>query len=290
MNNKNKSITTANKHFEEIKNVDENGVECWTARELSKVLEYSEYRFFLPVIKKAKESCEKSGQKTEDHFEDVLVMVEIGSGAKRRLDDIKLSRYACYLVVQNADPAKKVVALGQTYFAVQTRKQELYESLSDDQKRILIRGEVSDQNKKLFKTAQDSGVSNFGRFNDAGYLGLYGLTAKQIKKKKGIKKDNILDRAGATELAANLFRITQTNEKLKKKLDDRSAVGQNTADQTHFMVGGKVRQTIKDIGGTVPEELPPEEHIKKLKKRTKLLKSNQDQKKKITQKANKSKK
>lgn len=194
-------------------------------------------------------------------------MVNVGSGGKRGVRDWKLDRYACYLIAQNGDPKIPQIALAQTYFAVQTRKQEIFDNLPAAEKRLFIRGEVSSENKKLFSTAKSAGVSNFGLFNDAGYKGLYGLPLADIEKKKGIKKGELLDQAGSVELAANLFRITQTEEKLKK---DRTR-NELEARRTHFMVGGKVRRTIKDIGGETPENLKPEKHIREVKKEIKLL-------------------
>ncbi len=194
-------------------------------------------------------------------------MVEIGSNTVREVRDYKLDRYACYLIAQNGDPSKTEIALAQTYFAIQTRKQEVFEQLPDTAKRLFIRGEVSDQNKRLFKTAKRAGVTRFGLFNDAGYKGLYDLPLLEIEQRKGIKKGELLDRAGSTELAANLFRITQTDEKIKKD----NIRGEDAASSTHFMVGGKVRQTIKDIGGELPENLPVEKHIKEVKKELKQL-------------------
>ena len=194
-------------------------------------------------------------------------MVDIGSGSKRAVKDWKLDRYACYLIAQNGDSKIPQIALAQTYFAVQTRKQEIFENLSDGAKRLFIRGEVSSENKKLFKTASQAGVSNFGLFNDAGYKGLYGTSLTEVEKKKGISKGELLDRAGSTELAANLFRITQTEEKLRKD----NVRNPHQANSTHNMVGGKVRQTIKDIGGELPENLKSEKHIKEVKKEIKLL-------------------
>lgn len=264
-----KNITpiSPNKNFEEIKKIDEDGVEYWEARELMKILEYSEWRNFEKVIEKAKTACTLSQQNVIDHFVDINKMIIVGKGANREALDYKLSRYACYLIAQNGDSTKEPIALAQTYFATQTRKQELFETLTEDEKRLLTRDEVTDHNKKLFKTAKDSGVRNFGKFNDAGYLGLYGLTNKQIQKKKKLGEDKLLDRAGATELAANLFRITQTDEQLNIKLKAGRTIGELHASRTHFVVGGKVRKAIKDIGGTMPEDLQPQEHIEEVKKR-----------------------
>ena len=253
--------------FERLKKSNEQKSEYWSARELAKILGYSEYRHFLPVVQKAKEACINSGQDINHHFEDVLDMIELGKTATRQVQNILLSRYACYLIMQNADPSKKIVAIGQTYFAVQTRKQELFDQHTDNEKRLYIRGEVSEQNKRLFSTAKSAGVSRFGLFNDAGYRGLYGKSLSEIERNKGIRKGELLDSAGSVELAANLFRITQTEEKLKK---DR-VKGDLTAARMHNMVGGKVRQTIKDIGGILPENLPAERHIKEIVKELKQL-------------------
>jgi DNA-damage-inducible protein D len=257
--------------FEQIKQIDENGNEFWSARSLSKVLEYSEYRHFLPVIERAKEACTNSGQKVEDHFEDVLDMVAIGSGAKRQTESVKLSRYACYLIVQNADPNKEVVALGQTYFAVQTRLQEIqqmddYNRLSsEDEKRLFLRNEMANHNVDLAAAAKDAGVIepiDYAIFQNHGYMGLYGgLNAKAIHKKKELKKSQqILDHMGSTELAANLFRATQTEEKLRRE----NIQGKKNANKTHYEVGEKVRKTIEEIGGEMPENLPVADSIKKL--------------------------
>lgn len=256
-----------NKGFEDIKKVDEHGVEYWEARELMVILEYTEWRNFRKVVKKAKSACTLSQQEIQDHFVDVNKVIKGGKGAIQSIPDYKLSRYACYLITQNGDSTKEPIALAQTYFATQTRRQELLEALTDDQKRLLTRDEVTNHNKKLFKTAQDSGVRNFGKFNDAGYLGLYGLTNKQIQEQKLIGEDKILDRAGATELAANLFRITQTDEQLRSKLQQGEPIGESRASKAHFIVGGKVRKAIKDIGGTMPEDLPAQEHIDEVKRR-----------------------
>jgi len=270
--------------FESIRQKDESSDEYWLARQLAKVLEYSEYRHFLPVIERAQEACQNSGQRIADHFEDILGMVDIGSGAKRPVSDVRLSRYACYLIVQNGDPAKPVIANGQTYFAIQTRRQELtdnnkFAQLSEDEKRLAIRSELAAHNKQLAATARDAGVEttlDYAIFQDHGYKGLYGgLGAKDIHAHKGLKKSQkILDHMGSTELAANLFRATQTEEKLRRD----SVRGKAQANQTHFDVGHKVRQTIKELGGTMPESLPvPDASIQQLESaRKKQLKKKPD--------------
>lgn len=265
--------------FENIRKMDEDGNEYWLARQLAVVLEYSQYRHFLPVMERAKEACRKSGQAVEDHFEDILHMVEIGSGAKRQIEDVRLSRYACYLVVQNGDPSKPVIATGQTYFAIQTRRQELaddeqFARLTEEEKRLAIRNELARHNKYLVAAAKEKGVEtalDYAVFQDHGYRGLYGgLGAKDIHGRKGLKKNQkILDHMGSTELAANLFRATQTEEKLKRD----PGTGKQRANQTHYDVGRKVRQTIQELGGTMPEELPtPEQSIQQLESTKKKLK------------------
>ena len=257
--------------FEQIRRVDENGNEFWSARDLGKVLEYSEFRHFIPVIDRAKEACKNSGLSVSDHFEDILDMIELGKGAKRSVDSIKLSRYACYLIVQNADPSKEIVATGQTYFAIQTRIQEIrqmdeYTSLkSEEEKRIFLRNELKTHNIQLAEAAKGAGVIepiDYAIFQNHGYMGLYGgLDAKGIHTRKGLKKSqNILDHMGSTELAANLFRATQTEDKLRRE----EIKGKQNANTTHFNVGKKVRQTIRELGGTMPENLPTEESIKEL--------------------------
>lgn len=262
--------------FDEIKMVDKEGREFWTARGLSKILGYSEYRHFLPVVGKAKEAAENSQQAVTDHFEDFLGMVGIGSGARRELKNIRLSRYACYLIVQNADPGKPVVANGQTYFAIQTRRQELqddeqFKRLKEGEKRLFLRNEMREHNKQLVKAAQDAGVEtslDFAIFQNHGYRGLYGgMDTKAIHKHKGLQRSQkILDSMGSTELAANLFRATQTEEKLKRD----GVKGKRKANETHFEVGKKVRETIEELGGTMPEDLPtPEEDLKKFERRVK---------------------
>lgn len=263
--------------FEQIRRTDESGNEFWSARDIGKVLDYGEYRNFKPVIERAKEACRNSGQLVENHFVDFHEMVKIGSGAERGFDDgVKLSRYACYLIVQNADPSKEVVAQGQTYFAVQTRLQEIsqmaeFNRLStEEEKRLFLRSEMAKHNTQLASAAKDAGVIeplDYAIFQNHGYKGLYGgLDAKGIQQKKGLKKSQpILDHMGSTELAANLFRATQTEEKLRRE----NLKGKIRANQTHFEVGAKVRQTIKDIGGAMPEDLPAAESIKKIESKTK---------------------
>lgn len=260
--------------FEQIKNTDENGYEFWMARQLSKVLDYTDFRNFTGVIEKAAEACKKSGQQIPDHIVEANEMVAIGSGATREMPSYKLSRYACYLIVQNADPSKEVVALGQTYFAVQTRIQEIqqmdaYNQLStEEEKRIFLRNEMSKHNTYLAAAAKNAGVQDgldYAIFQNHGYMGLYGgLDAKGIHKKKNLKKSqHILDHMGSTELAANLFRATQTEEKLRNE----NIKGKQKANQTHLEVGRKVRQTIKEIGGTMPENLPVADSIKSVQKK-----------------------
>ncbi len=261
-------LSGLHKKFEDIKKIDKNGIEYWYARELMLILGYSKWEKAEEVIARAARACINSGQDVDNHFHQTGKMVQIGSNTVREVKDYKLDRYACYLIAQNGDSSKDEISLAQTYFAIQTRRQEIFEQLPDAEKRLFIRNEVSDHNKKLFKTAKKAGVNKFGLFNDAGYKGLYGMQLSDLETKKGIKKGELLDRAGSTELAANLFRITQTDEKLKKdKIQD-----ERIATNTHFMVGGKVRQTIKDIGGELPENLPTEKHIKEVKKEFKYLK------------------
>jgi len=259
-----------NNSFEKIKKIDENGIEYWEARQLLLILGYEKWQNSEEVIVRAMRACVNSGQDTNNHFTKVSKMVKIGSNTMREVADYKLDRYACYLIAQNGDSNKTEISLAQTYFAIQTRKQEIFEQLSDNDKRLFIRGEVSSQNKKLFKTARGAGVTNFGSFNNEGYRGLYGMNLPNIEQRKKIKKGELLDVAGSTELAANLFRITQTDEKIRKS----NIKGQDMVSRTHFMVGGKIRQTIKDIGGELPENLPPEKHIKELQKEKRKLEKN----------------
>lgn len=274
----NSLINFTEDNFESIKHIDENGVEFWYARELMIVLEYKQWRRFEQVIERAKEACKNSNVNVYDHFADVGKIVKAGV-TNKDIGDIKLTRYACYLIAQNGDSRKKTIALAQTYFAVQTRKQELtrqeYEQLSEDEKRLYTRKNVKDKNKYLFDTAKLAGVKNQGKFNNYGYRGLYnGETASDIAKRKGIsEKEDILDYMSSTELAANLFRITQTDEVLKNKKIDN----EEEACKTHHNVGQAVRQTIKRIGGTMPEDLPtPSMSAKQIEKeKNKQLKANE---------------
>ena len=271
-------INITEDNFESIKHIDENGIEYWYARELQNVLNYKEWRKFENVINKAKEACENSDISIFDHFVDVAKTIKMPKGAEKTIIDYRLTRYACYLIAQNGDSRKKAIALAQTYFAVQTRKQELtrqeYEQLSEDEKRLYTRKNVKDKNKYLFDTAKLAGVKNYGKFNNYGYRGLYnGETAKDIANRKGIsEKEDILDYMSSTELAANLFRITQTDEVLKNK----NINNEDDACKTHHNVGQAVRQTIKRIGGTMPEDLQtPSKSAKQIEKeKNKGLKAN----------------
>ena len=257
--------------FEDIKHIDEDGQEFWYARELQRVLEYAQWRYMKEAVERARLACENSGLNPDNHFAEVRKMVPIGSGAERAGEDYMLSRFACYLVVMNGDPRKEVIALGQAYFAVKTRQQELienYEELSEDQKRLAIRNEMKRHNIALADAAHDAGVieqKDYAIFQNKGYQGLYGgLGVKEIHARKGLKKSQkILDHMGSTELAANLFRATQTEEKLRRE----NIHGKAAANQAHYDVGRKVRQTIQELGGTMPEDLPtPEKSVKQIER------------------------
>lgn len=260
--------------FEDIKHINEYGAEYWLARELAQVLQYADWRNFENAIFKAMEACKNSGNEIGDHFGNVTTFTNLGSKATRKIGDYALSRYACYLIVMNGDPRKEIIAVGQTYFAVKTRQQELiedYDQLTEDQKRLAIRGEMISHNKSLAEAAQMAGVvdpRDYAIFQNRGYQGLYGgLGAKEIHARKGLKKgQKILDHMGSTELAANLFRATQTDEKLRRE----NIRGKQAACDTHYKVGQKVRQTIKDLGGTMPEDLPtPEKSISQIEREQK---------------------
>ena len=276
-NNKNLSVQGNISPFERIRRMTSAGAEHWSSRDFAQVLDYSDYRNFEQVIGKARLACFNSGHRIEDHFVDITEMIEIGKGGLREVKVILLSRYACYLIVQNADPSKEIVALGQTYFAVQTRRQELADRATEDDRRLLLRAEMKMHNIRLAGTAKEAGViepRDYAIFQDHGYRGLYGgLGARDIQRRKGLNQgQQILNHMGSTELAANLFRATQTEEKLK-----RDKVGnKEQAHRTHHEVGAKVRQTIKELGGTMPENLPPSESIKRLEmKKRKQIKANE---------------
>lgn len=281
----NKDIEKKHYHtFESLKQVTRNGVDYWCARDLQIALDYAQWRNFEQVVVKAKMACANAGQHVEDHFADFSKMVDIGSGTQREIADVALTRYACYLIVQNGDPSKPIIANGQAYFAIQTRRQELadneaFQRLKEDEKRLFLRNELREHNKQLVEAAQEAGVEttiDFAVFQNHGYKGLYGgLDAKGIHQHKGLKKSQqILDHMGSTELAANLFRATQTEEKLRRE----NIKGKSNANITHFKVGRKVRQTIKELGGTMPEDLPtPEESTKKLEKQIGKLPDTRDQ-------------
>ena len=257
--------------FENIKHISDSGEEYWLARELQKTLEYAKWENFYNVICKAKEACKNSQNLIEDHFPDIRKTIEMPKNAVKEIDDIMLSRYACYLIVMNGDPRKEIIALGQTYFAVKTRQQEIidnYDNLSEAQKRIAIRNEIINHNKALADAASKAGVKEpveYAIFQNFGYRGLYGgMDMKAIHAHKGLKKSQkILDHMGSTELAANLFRATQAEEKLRRE----NIQGKENANKTHYEVGAKVRKTIEELGGTMPEDLPtPEKSIKQIER------------------------
>ena len=258
-----------NKIFEDIKHIDEEGNEYWLARELQVVFEYTQWRRFENTIIKAMTACNNSNLSIKDHFANIGKMINLGKGGLRRVNDYKLSRYACYLIAQNGDSRKEVIALAQTYFAIQTRKQELsekeYNELTEDEKRLYRRNQARKGNLNLNKTAVNSGVKDLARFHNAGYKGLYnGETADDIFKRKQLRyREDILDNMGSEELADNIFRIAQTDAKLKRDKVDNDY----TASSVHYEVGKEVRNSIKRLGGTMPEKLPtPNKSLKDLKK------------------------
>ncbi len=252
--------------FDDIKRFDDDGAEYWSSRELAKVLEYVDYRNFEDVVSRAKIACENSGINVSDHFVDVTEMIELAKGARRQISSVFLSRYACYLIVQSADPKKEVVAMGHSYFALQTRRQEL-----EDERRLQLRQEMKEHNKNLASAAKQAGVVeplDYAIFQNKGYMGLYGgLTRQDIHDRKGLKKSqDILDHMGSEELAANLFRATQTEAKLKRN----GITNKLDANRTHYEIGAKIRRTIEEFGNVMPEDLPtPKESAKQLESRKK---------------------
>lgn len=266
-------VPQGNSVFEQIRRTNEAGKDWWSSRDLAGVLDYASYTNFEGVIKKAKQACFNSGRDVKDHFVDINEMIEIGKGAKRAIKSVMLSRYACYLIIQNADPTKEIIANGQTYFAVQTRRQELTDEQIEEEKRLSIREELKTHNIRLMGTVKGAGIilsKDYAIFQNHGYQGLYGgLTAQDIHAKKGLKSgQTILDHMGSTELAANLFRATQTEEKIKRE----RITGKENANHAHYEVGRKVRKTIEDLGGTPPENLPAAESLKTIgSKRKKAL-------------------
>ena len=264
------------KIFEDIKHIDGEGCEYWLARELMVVLEYKEWRKFNKVIQKAMDACNGSNYCVIDHFVFKDKMINIAKGAQRQIQDYKLSRYACYLIVQNCNPRIKIIALAQTYFAIQTRKQELseldYSSLTEDEKRFYQRKLTKKGNYSLNIAAKNAGVKNFDKFHNSGYKGLYnGETANDIAKRKNLRyREDILDNMGSVELAANLFRITQTEE----KLIHNDIKGENNANKTHYIIGKNIREVIAKNGGTMPEDLPtPNKSLKEIEKETISIKN-----------------
>ena len=272
MNKSEKIKEYSNKSFEDIKHMDENGIEYWYARELQLVLDYKEWRKFENVIKKAIDACENSGISAFEHFVGADKTIQMPKGATKSIKEYKLTRYACYLIAQNGDSRKEVIALAQTYFAIQTRKQEIsekeYSLLTEDEKRFYQRNLTRKGNYSLNQAAKNAGVKNFDKFHNSGYKGLYnGETADDIAKRKGLRyREDILDNMGSEELAANLFRITQTESKLKR--DNIST--EKEANRTHYNIGKNIREVIAKNGGTMPEDLPtPKKSLKQLEKENK---------------------
>ena len=276
-------LPSSRRSFEELRHESENGSEYWSARELYPVLEYSSWQKFQPVIQKAMTACEQSGHPISDHFNHAVKMAHIGLGNEISLEDYHISRYGCYLIVQNGDPNKPVIAAGQTYFAIQTRRQELsddaaFQNLSEDERRLYLRNELRSHNRQLVDAAKQAGVEtelDYAIFQNHGYKGLYGgLDAQGIHRRKGLKKSQkILDHMGSTELAANLFRATQAEEKLRRD----KVHGKAKANNVHFEVGRKVRRTIAELGGTMPEDLPtPDKGIQQIERERKKLEDHKE--------------
>lgn len=259
-------ISSILKQLDAAKRATSNGVEYWYAREIQSILGYQEWRHFEGVVNKAKIACDSTGYVPDRHFVETDKMVPIGSSAIRTTNDYFLTRYACYLIAMNGDPQKPEIGAAQTYFAVQTRRQEIEDQLTYDKKRLMLRQRVKDANRHLAGAAKDAGVDNFPQFQDSGYRGLYSMPAYEIRNRKGIpQKENILDYAGRLELAANEFRITQTEDRLKRE----NIRGQQDASRAHYAVGNEVRAAIRRVGGKMPENLPKEEPIKKVQARLK---------------------
>ncbi len=272
MNNLERNKNYNNQNFENIKHIDKNGIEFWFARELQFVLDYKEWRKFENVIKKAIDACENSSISAFEHFVGTDKTIQMPKGATKSIKDYKLTRYACYLIAQNGDPRKEVIALAQTYFAIQTRKQEIsekeYSSLTEDEKRFYQRNLTRKGNYSLNQAAKNAGVKNFDKFHNSGYKGLYnGETADDIAKRKRLRyREDILDNMGSEELAANLFRITQTESKLKR---DKIST-EKEANKTHYNIGKNIREVIAKNGGTMPEDLPtPKKSLKQLERENK---------------------
>jgi DNA-damage-inducible protein D len=273
-------IEIVHKTLDSIKRVSANGVEYWSTRDLQRPLGYDRWEDFEVVIQKAKMSCESTGVDSNNQFHPTVKMVSIGSGAKRKLSDYYASRYGAYLIAMNGNPQLPEIAIAQSYFAVQTRKQELLEQAADLHKRVELRERVRNANKHLGDAAKQSGVQSYALFHAAGYRGLYGLSLNEIKERKGIEeKEELLDRAGREELATNEFRITQAEAALRRN----QVQGESNACETHKTVGRAIRETIKKLGGTMPEDLPSEPSIKKLVAQTR-------KEKKLTEKAKREKK
>ena len=266
------NINKNNKSFENIKHIDENGIEFWYARELMPVLQYAKWQNFEKIIDKAIIACKNSNISIKDCFTDISKPIISGKGKQELIKDYKLTRYACYLIAQNGDSRKKVIALAQTYFAVQTRKQEInekdYSMLTEDEKRFYQRNLTKKGNYSLNQTAKKAGVKNFDKFHNSGYKGLYnGETANDIAKRKGLRyREDILDNMGSDELIANLFRISQTEQKLKKD----NIQTEKVANKTHYTIGKNIREVTAKNGGTMPEDLPtPKKSLKQLEKENK---------------------